>query len=232
MKLIATTLCIMLMLSQNINAQKAMTNGSIHYTMEMDSDNPMAAMMGEMNMIVSFKDHLFRTDVEMMGGMATTKIILDTKKQDGLMLMEVPMMGKNIAVEMTEEDMANMEQANEGTPPTFKYFKNKTKKICGYKCYKVEATVEGADGPMNLYVTEQISPSGKTQIQKQLPGLKGFPLSYEVNQMGMVMTITATKVDKKAPAKSEFDLTVPEGYEKMTVEELGKMGGGMNGIGM
>jgi hypothetical protein len=213
-------------------AQKGMKNGSVTYEMSMEEDNPMAGMLQGTQMKFHFKGKKVKTEMNMMGGMVNMNVIMDNEAQNGVMLMSAPMMGKNMAVELTKEEMEKMkeEQKVNQKKPKIEYFKNKKKKIAGYKCYKVVATLPGVDEPITLYVTDKIKPEGQSQIQQQIAGLEGFPLSYEISQQGMKMIFTATEVSTDAPKDSEFDMTIPEGFEKVTLEELGGMGG--MGFGM
>lgn len=211
-------------------AQKSMKNGSITYEMNLEEDNPMAGMLQGTKMTMHFKDQKVKTEMNMMGGMMTMNVIMDNEAQNGVMLMSAPMMGKNMAVELTKEEIEKMkeEQKVNQKKPEIKYYKRKKKKIAGYKCYKVVATMPGVPEPITLYVTDKIKPAGQAQIQQQIQGLEGFPLSYEISQQGMKMIFTATEVKTKSPEDNVFDMTIPEGFEKVTMEELG---GGMGGMG-
>jgi hypothetical protein len=72
-----------------------------------------------------------------------------------------------------------------------------------------------------FYITEAIAvqslPSDKLK-------LSGFPLEVEVNSPNGKVILLATAVDK-VPSASCF--TVPEGYKKVTQEELQQELGGM-----
>lgn len=225
--------CLTLSTSVAVFAQKTMSDGTITYDMKLDKDNPMAAMLNGTNMVLSFKGSLMKTSVNIMGGMMSMNIVMDNSAKKGLMLLSAPMMGKNMAVEMTEKDFADAENKQKENQAKSKvtYNKNKKKKIAGYKCYQATAKVEGMPEGVVLYLTDKIKPMGQSQIQNQIPGLSGFPLAFEVNQAGMKILFEASKVDKLSPSDKEFDMTIPEGFDKVTMEEIQSMGGGL-GFGL
>lgn len=135
---------------------------------------------------------------------------------------------------MDEEEMKEYQQkqSKNTAPPKIEYFKKETKKIAGYKCYKVISTAgEGAD-PVVMYVTEDITPTATSQWEMQYPGMKGYPLSIQVTQQGMKVNIIANNVDAKAAKDIKFSTKIPEGYEEMTVKELEEMAKGGGGFGM
>lgn len=210
---------------------KKVKDAVITYDMKFAEDNPMAAMMGNVTMKIGFNGTASIADVNMMSGMVTTNMCFDSKKKEGLMLMN--MMSKKIAVKMNEEEMKNYQQkqSKNTAPPKMEYFKNETKKIAGYKCYKVVSTAGDAE-PVVMYVTEDITPTATSQWQMQYPGMKGYPLSIEVNQQGMKMNIIAKEVDAKAAKEIKFSSKIPEGYEEMTAKELEEMAKGGGGFGM
>ncbi len=218
-----------------VNAQKnALSDGSITYELKMDKNEPMAAMLGNTNMVLTFKGSLMKTTVNLMGGMMSMNVVMDATAKKGVMLMSMPMMGKNMAVEMTSEDFqkADEKQKVNQTKSKIEYNKKSKRKIAGYKCYKATAKMDGMAEAITFYVTDKIKPLGQSQIQSQIPGLKGFPLAFEVNQSGMKIVFEASKIDKTKPTDNEFDMTIPEGFDKVTMEELQSMGGGLGGFGM
>jgi ribosome-binding factor A len=51
-------------------------------------------------------------------------------------------------------------------------------------------------------------------------------MQSEINNNGLKMIMTVTKVDKKLDKKASelFDMTIPSGYKEMTMEQLKSMG--------
>lgn len=219
----------LLIMATAIQAQ-TMKHGSITFEMDVESDDPevkkQMAMMN-MEMKVTMLNDLSRTDINMMGGMISMVTIMDNKEQEGILLVDG--MGQKKAAIMSKSDLKEMiekqskEQDNLKIKATDKY-----ETIAGFKCRKYLVEMPTSDNPMEIYSTEAIKIQN-SQFQNQFSkGVKGFPLKIVINGIqgqDMEMTIMATDVDKKKPSKELFDTTIPEDYEKTTMEELG--GGNM-----
>lgn len=157
-----------------------------------------------------------------MNGMIQVDLRMDNKKKKGLMLMD--MMGQKKMAEMGEEDMKQPKQENK-KPTDVKYL-NKYKKIAGYKCQEVKVSVDGMKEPATVYITEKIQAGNLDNVSMmQFTGLKGFPLAWEFAQDGTSVKMEATAVKLDKLPKSTFDMTAPEGYEKMSMEDLQGLGG-------
>jgi GLPGLI family protein len=198
----------------------AQTNtGSVTYDMTMPDNEEMAAM-GTNIIKISFNEKSTATQMDMMGGMISVKTISIDKNnpKDTRMLMD--MMGKKYEVTGEAEGFGNSDVASLKDAESVSYDKKATKEILGYKCYKALVTMNG--GTINtFYITEAIavqsSPTDKFK-------LTGFPLEIEVNSPNGKVLLVATAVDK-APTESCF--IIPEGYKKVTQEELQQELGGM-----
>ena len=193
--------------------------GAVTYEMTMPDNEEMAAM-GTNTIKISFDEKSSATQLDMMGGMISVKTISMDKNnpKDTRMLME--MMGEKYEVTGEAEGFANTDVASLKDAESVTYDKKATKEILGYKCYK--ALVKMTSGVENIfYITEAIAvqslPTDKLK-------LTGFPLEVEVNSEKGKVVLLATAVDK-APSATCF--TVPEGYKKVTQEELQQELGGM-----
>ena len=193
--------------------------GAVTYEMTMPDNEEMAAM-GTNTIKISFNEKSSATQLDMMGGMISVKTISMDKNnpKDTRMLME--MMGEKYEVTGEAEGFANTDVASLKDAESVTYDKKATKEILGYKCYK--ALVKMTSGVENIfYITEAIAvqslPTDKLK-------LTGFPLEVEVNSEKGKVVLLATAVDK-APSATCF--TVPEGYKKVTQEELQQELGGM-----
>lgn len=206
-----------------------MKEGSVSYKMEFSSDDPemaMAiAMMTGSTMDMYFKEGATRVDVT-MGSMMNMVTLTDTNQQEFLMLMDISMMGMKYAVKSTMEELKA--QAGDDEEPKMDISLEKGKKeILGYKCKKAVAT--DADGNESVFwYTEDISVNkkGQSYLNEEVPG---FPLEYQINQGGMIVSMTATQVESKLDkkqAKELFSFDIPEGYEEKTMEDLQQMGMG------
>ena len=192
--------------------------GAVTYEMTMPDNEEMAAM-GSNTIKISFNEKSTATQIDMMGGMISIKTITLDKNnaKDTRMLMD--MMGQKYEVTGESGGFGNSDVASLKDAESVTYDKKDTKEILGYKCYK--AVVKMAGGTTsNFYVTEAIATQGKADDKIKL---SGFPLEIEVNSEKGKMIMLATAFDK-APTATCF--TVPEGYEKVTQEELQQKLGG------
>jgi len=211
-------------------AQKTISNVSITYELKMDKDNPAASMLNGTTMTLSFKEFKSKSNISVMGGMMNMDMIADAKDKKGLMLMAIPMMGKNVAVEMNADEM-NQNQDN-SVKPEITYDKRSKKKIEGFLCYKATVKTSLSGEPLIFYLTDKIKPNASSQIQNQVPGLNGFPLAFEINQMGLKLMMEAVKIDKSLPSDDQFEMKIPDGFEKITMDEFKQMGGGLGSFGL
>lgn len=210
----------------NASVQAQVTEGHISYKMDVSSDDPDMAMATSMmqgsKMELYFKDKATRVEMN-MGAMMNVTSITDETSGNVLVLMG-GMMGKNAVL----STIAESEQSNAENMPKYDVtFSNETKVIEDYTCKKAILTDE--DGNENVFwYTEEITMSkrGQNYLNEEIPGMA---MQYEMNNGGLKMTFTVTKVetslDKKS-SKTLFDTTVPEGYTVMTMDELKMMGGG------
>jgi GLPGLI family protein len=193
--------------------------GAVTYEMTMPDNEEMAAM-GTNTIKISFNEKSSATQLDMMGGMISVKTISIDKNNPKETRMLMEMMGKKYEVTGEAEGFANTDVASLKDAESVTYDKKTTKEILGYKCYK--ASVKMSTGAINtFYITEAIAvqslPTDKLK-------LSGFPLEVEVNSEKGKVVLLATSVDK-APSASCFN--VPEGYKKVTQEELQQELGGM-----
>jgi GLPGLI family protein len=193
--------------------------GAVTYEMTMPDNEEMAAM-GTNTIKISFDEKSSATQLDMMGGMISVKTISIDKNNPKETRMLMEMMGKKYEVTGEAEGFANTDVASLKDAESVTYDKKATKEILGYKCYKALVTMNS--GVVNtFYITEAIAvqslPADKLK-------LTGFPLEVEVNSEKGKVVLLATAV-VKAPSASCF--TVPEGYKKVTQEELQQELGGM-----
>lgn len=193
--------------------------GAVTYDMTMP-DNEELASMGSNTIKISFNEKSSATQMDMMGGMISMKTITvdKTNTKDTRMLMD--MMGKKYEITGGAEGFGNTDMASLKDAESVVYDKKDTKEILGFKCYK--AVVKMAGGlTSTFYVTEAIVPQGKADDKLKL---SGFPLEIQVNSPKGKVVMLATAFDK-APTANCF--VIPEGYKKVTQEELQQELGGM-----
>ncbi|KYG71277.1 uncharacterized protein DUF4412 [Roseivirga ehrenbergii] len=161
-------------------------------------------------MMFSIKDSKIKIEQSLMGG--SQVVISNQKEKTAEILMD--MMGQKIHIHMSKEEI-EAEEANTKNPEVT--YLNETKKLAGFTCKKVLVkTEDGSESVM--WITDKISVK-----HKDFQYLNGFPLEYETEQEGMIMHISALKVEEKKLGDEHFG--VPEGYTAMTMEELTRLGG-------
>lgn len=235
-KLALSILAVVLVLNgwSNATAQKAFS-GTISYDIKVagNAEAEAAMSMFKITMNQSFLGKKSKMNMS-MGSMMDINTIFDADSKTGLVLMST--MGENMAVEMDGTNLNQYlgQQRQNQKPPKIKTFKKKTKKVAGYKCYRVEVTTEEEETkePVILYITEAIQPEGISQFHIQYPGLDGYPLIIEVEKDGMTITLEAEQVSKTKPKASDFEMEIPDGYKKTTLEQLNQMNMGGNLFGM
>jgi hypothetical protein len=207
---------VALAFSVMVSAQGKLTEGKITSKQTMSTDNEQVqaqlAMMGNMETVTFFKGKNSRSELDNpMSGTVTT--IINSEKNEMLMLMDNPALGK---VYSLQKNLVNEEDAKNATVTKG----TETKTVLGYKCnqYTVKTTKDGVDMEMVMYTTDAIKiPSQQTIILGDK--ISGFPLYMEmkINQMGIDMTIVTevTKIEKETVSGDLFSTTPPEGYKSM-----------------
>lgn len=221
-KLIKNAFTLVLFVNVTMNAQTALKNGSVTYSMTMPGASEEMAAMGESTITVNFNDKIQATDMSMMGGMMLMKTIVPVgNEKDSKMTVEVMGMKYEITDAGAEALKNNNGLSNLDNAKDIVYDKKDTKEIVGFTCYK--ATVTMNDGSTSVfYITEAIVP----QVQKPDAKIKltGYPLEMTLQTAQGDMVMKAIKFSKDVPADA---FTVGEGFTKVTMEEFQKQMGGM-----
>lgn len=186
--------------------------GAVTYEMNMPENEEMATM-GTNTIKISFNEKSSATQMDMMGGMISVKTITLDKNNinDTRMLMD--MMGQKYELTGGTNGFGNTDIATLRDAESVTYDKKDKKEILGYKCYKAIVKMTGGS-VNNYYITEAIAVQTKKDDKLKLTG---FPLEIEVNSEKGKVIMKATAFDK-APSANCF--TIPEGYTKITEEEL------------
>ncbi len=193
--------------------------GAVTYEMTMPNNEQMA-QMGTNTIKISFNEKSTATQMDMMGGMISMKTITMDKNntKDTRMLMDA--MGEKYEITGDGEGFGKSDIGSLKDAESVTYDKKDTKEILGYKCYKaIVKMTSGTTG--NFYITEAIATQTKATDKVKLTG---FPLEIEVGEAESKVILKATAFDK-APTANCF--VVPEGYTKVTQEELQQKFGGM-----
>lgn len=191
-----------------------LTTGVVTYEMNFSSDDPemsmATSMMAGSSMSLSFSGTKSRSDLA-MGMLGTTTTISDAKTGKSLTLMD--MMGMKYAI----EDLSKQEKP---AAPSIKGTDEKMD-IAGYSCKKYIATAEDGSETI-LWCTDQIK--AQTSGQQYFSSTEnGLPLLIQLTQNNLTVELKATGVEKKV-SKKVFKMSIPDGFEKKTAEELQMMG--------
>jgi hypothetical protein len=175
-----------------------LTEGHVAYKIDCVSDNPdmqmAVSMLQGSTMEIYFYEGLTRSEMK-MGTMMNIITLTNEKTEDFLMLMS-GMIGKNAI--LTTLDEINM-------------------------CKKAVLTAEDGSESVFWYTPDiKVAAKGQSYLNEKVPG---FPLEYEINNAGFKMVLTVTSIEKKIKKAGDlFDFKIPEGYKKMTLEQLKGMG--------
>ena len=192
--------------------------GKIVYSVEMSSDNPQmavaASMMNGSTFELTFSKGATMAKMNMGAMMSMTTIV---NHEDVLILMG-GMMG-NKAVKTTKGELIDSEGTNMDATVELV---DETKKIAGYICKKAIIT-DSDDNEIEYWYTAdlKLTVEGQGNANGLIPGIA---LAFSIDKRGMTMSYTASSVEDKISDDVNFDVSIPEGYEEMTMEEMGSMG--------
>lgn len=220
--------CAFLFATNTAIAQKKLSKAYVQYEItEVKSEVPQLDMIKGMMLDYYFNAAFVKMDVSLMGFIRMQSIMNNQSIEKSAVLMD--MMGKKIQLTgMNEEEMKENPLMMQMGDMEVSYHKKEKKKIAGYKCHKAIAKL--ADGmELEMYVTKKIK-APKSKYQNAFNSLEGFPLQASISiggsEMGnMAITLTAKQVSGDITTDT---FTVPDGYEKMTMEEFQKQMEGMN----
>ena len=208
------SICLLLLASISSMGQ-TMTSGVVTY--KMTSDNEQMAMMGDIIMTNYFDKDNVAVEVDMMGGMVLTKVYKKINEPNSTKMTMDAMGNKYEITEIDENASKGVDMADLDNIVTVTLDKKDTKEIAGYKCYKATVTYK-EDKTGEFYVTDNIQ-----MVSSKESKLKGFPLEMTIVTPENTLNLKATEVSKDLPKEA---FIVPEGFEKVTMEEFQeKMGG-------
>jgi GLPGLI family protein len=206
-----------------VSGWSQVTEGHISYKIDLTSNNPdmqsaLSMMQGSM-LDIYFMGPSTRAEMK-MGSMMNVTSITNEKSGDVLMLMS-GMIGFN-AIKTT---LRELEAQNQEAPKVEITLVGEKKDILGFECKKA-ILMDEQGNESTFWYTEEIvvSKKGQNYLNDKVPG---FPLEYDINNSGFKMTMTASSAEKslKKNERNElFNLTVPEGYKEMSLEDLKNMG--------
>lgn len=159
-----------------------------------------------------------KSATEVITGMMTRKTIKDAETMHVINLIDA--MGQKFAIEQTKEDV--MESMEEQEDVALEFTDN-TKSIAGYEAKEVIVTPAEGDS-YSVFYTNEISGKSFNFDSPVFKKIDGMPLEFVVDAKMFKMKMKASEVEKKKIDDEVF--VIPEGYKKVTKEELQNMFGG------
>lgn len=196
----------------------------IVYDITISSDDPqmqaMQSMFDGSNLEIFTNEKFCRVNMK-IGSMTTTNTIIDLSNKKAILLIS-SMMGK-MAAKMDSEDLSDSKKDLEQLDVKLV---DGTKEIAGYPCKKAILTSKDSL-KLDVWYTTDLSLGDLTGTPLAYDKIPGTPLEFSTEQGPMKMTYTASKIESNATVDAGiFDMTIPEGYKEVSMDDLKKMGGG------
>lgn len=213
-------LLLSVMFGSSVYAQQTT---QIVYEMSVATDDPQMEAMKSMfegsKLEVLANDKFCRANIS-LGSLTTTSTIVDATSKNAVLL--ISSMAGNMAMKLNADELKeqNAEQNKVAVTLT-----DSVKKIAGYNCKKAIMTTNDSI-QLDMWYTTDLDMGDLSGTPLEYDKIPGVPLEFSMHQGPVNMKCTATKIDANATVdNSTFDMTIPEGYKLMTLEELKSMGG-------
>lgn len=193
-----------LVLSSSLIAQDF--EGIITYGISYDLSaemKPYESMLPKTSKIM-YRDKVSKTSMETAATGGSTMVIVDNESKEVLTLIDNGMQKVALRSKFEENDSEQPDYTKSG----------EKKEIVGYSCEVMEAKVE--QSILRVCVTQDL-PNIHTDNTR---GIDGFPLEIHIETDQMTTTQTVTEIVEGSVPK--LKLTVPSGYEEMSLEEYQK----------
>lgn len=199
----------------NTNAQKTMNEGTLIYSMSVEtgSDAPkMADMLDGATTTVYIKGKQSR--VELVSGLGSEASIFNSATQNGFILKDYS--GQKLLITLTQKDWESNNKKYEGI-----VFDNtgETSIISGFSCRKAIAKLKNGT-TFTLWYTTDVT-LGNKDYDPQFKTLPGLAVQYEMTSGKMKFKFTLTKVSYDSVSSSKFEMP-KSGYRVMSFDETKK----------
>ncbi len=194
--------------------ENSLTEGLIEYSASVvDESHPMAGLAPS-SATVKFKDNKFELEMSTMGIFNTSFVSNPTDRTLTQMVKFMDI--KNACIEKESDLIAG----NKDYALKLEETKD-TKKIAGYKCKRVKATmVNDPSVSFDVYYTDELGLDSINQLSPYR-GIKGMLMQYRLKKLGLEMCFTATAVKKEEIKDEVFE--VPAYYKIVTRSEMEKL---------
>jgi GLPGLI family protein len=209
------TAAVVLMLSSlQINAQKKITEGTIKYDIQVETNSKtpqMADMFDGATTTVYLKGNLSRS--EMVSSLGTQATIIDRKT--GKVAVVKQYGEQKYLVTMTPQNWKDANKKYDNI--SFTYF-DEYKTIAGYKCQKAIGTLNDSFKTTYLvYFTKELT-SDNNDFEYAYKTLPGIAMEYETAIGNLKVKYTVSAINFNIVPSSTFDLP-KSGYRVLTYEE-------------
>lgn len=224
MKTIKTLSLLLLTFSLSVAySQSAITNGHIIFELtDVVTDNPQAKqMLNGALLSLQSKDNVYRSNMSMMGDQINIENYYDLNDKDSRIYLNL--MGKKVLTSIPDSvQQAKLTELDENSIVT--YFKEDTKEINGFTCYKALVESLQKDGSVaetTMYVTKEVA--FPAYVLGGLPKkLDAFPMEFTIKAKGMVMSYTFKSYTQEVAADFNEE---KQGFNEMSYDDF------MNTIG-
>jgi GLPGLI family protein len=213
----STFLCLLapLFVFQAAFAQQPFSDAEITYAVKVDlpsgASPQLAAAFEDSRLVYSFKNYLFRSDMNV--GKTTYTNIHNSRNNSAITLIDA---GPNkYLIRMSAADLAKESARFDGLRYTNEPGE---KQIAGYSCKKALGKLSDGSS-FTVYYSPELIPEFK-DFSPRFKGLDGFPLAFEMTTSHhLKMTMTATSVSIAPQPTAKFQ-TPTSGYRAMSYTEL------------
>lgn len=191
--------------------ENSLTEGLIEYNAAVvDETHPMAGLAPS-SATVKFKENKFELEMSTMG-IFNTMFVSDPSKKTLTQMVKF-MDIKNACIQKESDLIPENKEYELKFEET-----NDTKKIAGYSCKKVKATmVNNPTVTFDVYYTDELGSDSINQLSPY-KAIKGMLMQYRLKKLGLEMCFTATVVKKEEIADDTFE--VPSYYKIVTRSEM------------
>ncbi|MEQ1554231.1 MAG: hypothetical protein ABL929_08645, partial [Ferruginibacter sp.] len=216
MKISIFTFIFFQFLSNNIFAQKIMNEGTLVYSISIETTNGEkqinSALNGAVLSLFYTKD---KSRTEMQTKIGTEATVYDNKADKGFILKEYS--GQKLMITTTADNWELKNHVNRNL--VFKIDETKTM-IEGYNCYKATAT--SADGKNYTVFYDATKIIANKTYNNAFPQIEGVPVQYEMQSGNLVFKYTLNKIENEVLPANKFD--APKiGFRVMTYEEANQL---------
>ena len=199
-------------LSSSINAQKALSEGTLVYNMSVETGSgepKMADMLDGATTTIYLKGNESRS--ELVSSLSREATIFNVSTGKGVMLKDYS--GQKLMITLTAKNWEENNKKYQGI-----VFNNtgETANISGFNCKKAIAKLNNGTS-FTVYYTTDVNVANKS-YDSQFKTLPGLPVQYEMQSGKMKLKFTLASISYNSVPASMFEIPT-SGYRVLTYEE-------------